>query len=128
MQLRWYSDGSIRWMRSLLINYLENDDLVPFWVVRRGIGISQRLSASGTTPTGHTDTHPRTRASQEPTGHHQKKITGDGRVLHPRRSSGLRFQFVSVEVFSLLPECQRNGCDLTRQGETHHGRLDTFGQ
>jgi hypothetical protein len=28
MQLRWYSDGSIRWMRSLLINYLENDDLV----------------------------------------------------------------------------------------------------
>src|ERR1022692_4825373 len=27
MQLRWYSDGSIRWMRSLLINYLENDDL-----------------------------------------------------------------------------------------------------
>jgi hypothetical protein len=102
--------------------------LVLFWVVRRGIGISQRLSASGTTPTGHTDTHPRTRASQEPTGHHQKKITGDGRVLHPRRSSGLRFQFVSVEVFSLLPECQRNGCDLTRQGETHHGRLDTFGQ
>jgi uncharacterized protein YbjT (DUF2867 family) len=27
MQLRWYSDGSIRWMRSLLINYLENYDL-----------------------------------------------------------------------------------------------------
>src|SRR5271165_2247970 len=27
MQLRWYSDGSIRWMRSLLISYLENDDL-----------------------------------------------------------------------------------------------------
>jgi hypothetical protein len=27
MQLRWYSDGSIRWIRSLLINYLENDDL-----------------------------------------------------------------------------------------------------
>jgi hypothetical protein len=29
MQLRWYSDGSIRWMRSLLITYLENDDLDP---------------------------------------------------------------------------------------------------
>src|ERR1035438_7682756 len=28
MPLRWYSDGSIRWMKSLLINYLENDDLV----------------------------------------------------------------------------------------------------
>src|SRR5437016_10726649 len=29
-------------------------------------------------PTGDKDAHPRTRASQEPTGHHQKKITGDG--------------------------------------------------
>jgi hypothetical protein len=28
MQLRWYSDGSVKWMRSLLINYLENDNLV----------------------------------------------------------------------------------------------------
>jgi len=28
MRLQWYSDGSTRWMRSLLINYLENDDLV----------------------------------------------------------------------------------------------------
>jgi hypothetical protein len=27
----------------------------------------------------------------------------------PRRSSGLRVQFVDVEVFSLLPQCQRNG-------------------
>src|ERR1017187_3498297 len=30
MPLRWYSDGSIRWMKSLLINYLENDDLVRY--------------------------------------------------------------------------------------------------
>ena len=29
-------------------------------------------------PTGHKDAHPRTRASQEPTGHHQNKIAGDG--------------------------------------------------
>src|SRR5258708_17874911 len=28
MQLLWYSDGSTRWMRSLLINYLDNEDLV----------------------------------------------------------------------------------------------------
>src|SRR6266446_3374989 len=28
MQLRWYSDGSIRWMRFLLTRYLENDYLV----------------------------------------------------------------------------------------------------
>jgi hypothetical protein len=40
----------------------------------------------------------------------------------------LRFQFVSVEVFSLLPKSQRDGCNLARQRETHHGRLDTFGQ
>ena len=50
------------------------------------------------------------------------------RALHPRRSSGLRFQFLDVEVFSLLPQSQRNGCNLARQRETHHGRLDAFGQ
>ena len=33
-----------------------------------------------------------------------EKITGDGRALHPRCSSGLRFQFFCVEVFSLLPK------------------------
>ena len=33
----------------------------------------------------------------------RKSIGGDGRALHRRRSSGLRFQFLSVEVFSLLP-------------------------
>ena len=27
MRSQWYSDGSIRWMKFLLINYLENDDL-----------------------------------------------------------------------------------------------------
>src|SRR5213076_2308705 len=64
--------------------------LVVFRVVREGIGVSQRLSATGTcAPTGDWDAHPRTRASQEPTDHHQKKITGDGRALHRRRSSGL---------------------------------------
>ena len=34
----------------------------------------------------------------------REKITGDGRVSSPRRSSGLRFQFLDVEVFSLLPQ------------------------
>jgi hypothetical protein len=54
--------------------------LVLFRVVREGIGISQRLSATGTyAPTGDWDAHPRTRASQEPIDHHQKKIAGDGR-------------------------------------------------
>src|SRR2546426_861319 len=50
--------------------------LVLFRVVREGIGISQRLSASGTcAPTGDWDTHPRTRASQEPPAT-TRKITG----------------------------------------------------
>src|SRR5207247_746796 len=54
----------------------EAPGLVLFRVVREGIGISQRLSATGTcAPTGDWDAHPRTRASQEPTDHHQKKIT-----------------------------------------------------
>jgi hypothetical protein len=53
---------------------------------------------------------------------------GDGRALHRRRSSGLRFQFFSVEVFSLLPHTQRNGCNLARQCETRHGGLDAFSQ
>src|SRR5437667_703379 len=45
----------------------EAPGLVLFRVVREGIGISQRLSASGTcAPTGDWDAHPRTRASQEP--------------------------------------------------------------
>src|SRR3989475_325470 len=62
----------------------EAPGLVLFRVVREGIGISQRLSATGTcAPTGDWDAHPRTRASQEPTDHHQKKITGDGRGSSP---------------------------------------------
>ena len=59
--------------------------LVLFRAVRRGIGITQRLSATGTfAPTGVRDAHPRTRASQEPIDHHQKKITGDGKGLFTR--------------------------------------------
>src|ERR1700693_1058441 len=46
----------------------------------------------------------------------------------PRRSSGLRFQFLGVEVFSFLPQSQRNGCNLARPCETRHGVLDAFGQ
>src|ERR1022692_1224422 len=111
MQLRWYSDGSIRWMRSLLINYLENDDLVPFWVVRRGIGISQRLSASGTTPTGHTDTHPRTRESQEPTATTRKRspemegfFTRDAQAACDFSLSASKFSpfFQSVSVMAAI--------------------------
>src|ERR1700682_5476517 len=58
--------------------------LVLFRVIREGIGISQRLSATDTcAPTGDWDAHPRNRTSQEPTGHHQTKITGDGKGSSP---------------------------------------------
>ena len=43
----------------------------------------------------------------------------EGGSLHRRHSSGLRLQFLSVEVFSLLP--------LARQREPYHLRLDAFG-
>jgi hypothetical protein len=79
------------------------------------------------TPTGFKDTHSRTRASQEPI-RHSPRNTGDGKGSTPRRSSGLRVQFIDVEVFSLLPQCQRNGCNLACQRETHHGGLDAFGE
>ena len=58
-------------------------------------------------PTGDKDTHSRTRASQEPIHHYGKRITGDGQHSTTRRSSGLRVQFINVEVFSpetTLPE------------------------
>src|SRR6266516_5167584 len=51
----------------------EAHGLVLFRVIRGGIEISQRLRATGTvSSTGDCHTHPRTRASQEPIGHHQK--------------------------------------------------------
>ena len=53
-----------------------------------------------------------------------EKITGDGRGSSARHSSGLRFQFFRVEVFSLLPKSQRNGRYLACQRQTRHGWLD----
>jgi hypothetical protein len=35
---------------------------------------------------------------------------------------------MDVEVFSLLPQGQRNGCNLACQREAHHGGLDAFGE
>ena len=46
--------------------------LVLFRVIRGGIGITQRLMPEAPS-TGVSHTHPRTRASQEPTDHHQNK-------------------------------------------------------
>lgn len=57
-----------------------------------------------------------------------EKDAGDARTLPWSRSGSLRFQFFGVEVFSLLPQSQRNGCNLARQREPRHGRLDALGQ
>src|SRR5207247_9587424 len=105
----------------------EAPGLVLFRVVREGIGISQRLSATGTcAPTGDWDAHPRTRASQEPTDHHQKKITGDGRALHRRRSSGERKSVVNGEGVALVGRSKRNEKNLARQRETTHSTQNGF--
>ncbi len=50
------------------------------------------------------------------------------RGSHPRRSSGLRFQFLDAEVLSFLPQRQRKGGNLARQRQPHPGWLDAFGQ
>src|SRR5881409_2524838 len=78
----------------------EAPGLVLFRVVREGIGISQRLSATGTcAPTGDWDAHPRTRASQEPTDHHQKKIAGDEGSFTEAPQAACDFSF-SASKFS----------------------------
>src|ERR1019366_10502099 len=103
--------------------------LVLFRVIRGGIEISQRLGAIRHCVVyrrlSYSPSNPSVSRTDWPP---PEKITGDGRALHPRRSSGLRFQFFRVDVFSLLPKSQRNGCNLARQRETRHGRLDAFGQ
>src|SRR5215469_5700540 len=101
-----------------------------FRVVRESIGITQRLSAQWGTvrlqAIGILTLEPeRLKNRSTTTG---ERLTGDGQGSYPRRSSGLRLQFVGVEVFSFLPQRQRNGCDLACQGEAHHGRFDAFGQ
>src|SRR2546427_5073032 len=102
--------------------------LVLFRVIREGIGLTQRLSATGTVrlqAIRMLTLEPERLKNQLAT---TRKRSPEMEGSSPRRSSGLRFQFLNVEVFSLLPQRQCNGCNLTRQGQTHHGRLDAFGQ
>jgi hypothetical protein len=78
--------------------------LVLFRVIREGIGLTQRLSATDTVRLqafGMLTLEPERLKNQLATT--RKRSPEMERALHPRRSSGLRFQFVSVEVFSLLP-------------------------
>src|SRR5438552_2650389 len=79
-------------------------------------------------PNERLDTLPRTRASQEPIGHHRgMKNLGD-HLGSIRCSSCLRFQLFGVETFLLFPKCQSNGRDLARQCQTSHLRLHALGQ
>src|SRR5438132_11747163 len=82
----------------------EAPGLVLFRVVREGIGISQRLSASGTLglqAIGMLTLEPE-RLKNQRTTTRRRSPEMEG-ALHRRRSSGLRLQFRNVEVFSLLP-------------------------
>jgi hypothetical protein len=77
--------------------------LVLFRVIREGIGFTQRLTATGTVrlqAIRMLTLEPERLKNQLAT---TRKDHRRWRALPPRRSSGLRFQFVSVEVFSLLP-------------------------
>ena len=74
--------------------------LVLFRVIRGGIGVTQRLDATGTvSSTGHTHTHPRTRASQEPTGHHPKSSPEMERLFTRDAQAACNFSF-SASKFS----------------------------
>jgi hypothetical protein len=47
--------------------------------------------------------------------------------IRSRHSSCLCFQMFGVEAHSFLPNNQRNGCNLPRQGQTRHLRTDPLG-
>ena len=118
--------GGCRWQP---IDLSEARGLVLCWVIRGGMRDFTEASASGTDmPTGVKDTHPRTRASPEPIRPPPEKHAGDEQALPGRRSGSLRFQFFGVEVFSLLPQSQCDRCNLARQRQPGHGRLDAFGE
>src|SRR5215813_12717983 len=61
-------------------------------------------------PNGIKDTHPRTKASEEPKSHHQNGIRL--RRFSTRRLSCLLFQMFCVETNSFLPNQQSDGRDL----------------
>src|ERR1700756_771796 len=103
--------------------------LVLFRVVREGIGITRRLSALWALPAyrplGYSLSNPSVSRTDRPPP--EKESLEMERGSHPRRSSGLRLQFLDVEAFSFLPYCQGNGSYLARKRQAHHGRLDAFG-
>src|SRR5205807_4847360 len=74
--------------------------LVLFRVIREGIGFNTEARGHRhCAPTGDKDAHPRTRASQEPTGHHQKKDHRRWRALHRDAQAACNFS-LSASKFS----------------------------
>jgi hypothetical protein len=75
--------------------------LVLFRVVRGGIGVTRRLGAGRhASSTGHWHTHPRTRASPEPTDHHQEKIKRRWKGLFTRDAQAACVFSFSASKFS----------------------------
>ena len=89
--------------------------LVLFRVIRGGIGVTRRLGARrhrvDYRPLAYSPSNPSVSKTDRPPPEKSPEMEG---ALHPRRSSGLRFQFFCVEVLSLLPKSQRNCCHLAR--------------
>jgi hypothetical protein len=100
--------------------------LVLFWVIRGSIGITRRLGAKG---------HPCLQALRiltlEPERLKNRLATTRRRSPEMEGSSPetlkrLAILVFGVEAFLLLPQSQRNRCNLARQRETRHRRLYTF--
>src|ERR1700730_18215401 len=98
----WQAEWLPGWQH---IDLSEARGLVLFWVVREGIGITQRLSAQWALGAyrrlGYSLSNPSVSRTDRPPP--EKESPEMERGSHPRRSSGLRLQFLDVEVFSFLP-------------------------
>ena len=77
--------------------------LVLFRVIREGIGLTQRLMPGALCAYRRLGCSPSNPSVSRTNWPPPEKDYRRWRALPVRRSSGLRFQFVSVEVFSLLP-------------------------
>src|SRR5437868_4713851 len=89
--------------------------LLLFRVIRGGIEITQRLGAVGTgSSTGVCHTHPRTRASQEPTDHHQRRPPGSCE----RNDHTARSRVASMSPVLALVESNSLNAAIGRAGST----------
>src|SRR5215813_563344 len=98
------------------------------WVIRRGIGLTRRLSA--------TQAHAYRRLGCSPSNPSVSRTDWPPPEQDRRRwtelfSETLKRLVISVFLrrnLSFFPKCQRNRCDLASQREACHGGLDAFGE